>query len=184
MERLAKTGDVRAEAWFALMLQNRGRWAEAESWWARAAEKGNFFAIGSLARKHEHDREYEEAMRWYRRGAELGSPSSQTAYATYLARGEHVPQDKKEAVRWYSAAAKQGSRYAFLPLAKLLLEQSGAPVDRVEILALTIAATRDQDSLDGKMVAEADTLARHLRTQMSADDVTRAELRSRTFGAP
>ena len=38
MEEVARSVDVRAEAWMGLMLQNRGRRLEAKEWWRRAAD--------------------------------------------------------------------------------------------------------------------------------------------------
>ena len=56
MEEIANTGDVRAEAWMGVMLQNRGRRSEAKEWSRRAAEKGNRWAINRLANMHRADR--------------------------------------------------------------------------------------------------------------------------------
>jgi len=61
-----------------LMPQNRGRRLEAKEWLRRAAEKGNLWAIISLARMHLADKEDEEAARWFRRGADAGDLGAHT----------------------------------------------------------------------------------------------------------
>jgi TPR repeat protein len=84
MEEAARAADVRAEAWMGLMLQNRGRRLEAKEWWRRAAEKGDLWAIISLARMHLADKVDEEAARWFRRGADAGDLGAQHSYALLL----------------------------------------------------------------------------------------------------
>src|SRR5262245_40268904 len=119
MEKLAREGDVRAEAWMGLMMQQASRRAESKEGWGRAAEKGNKWAIGSLASMHLMDKEDEKAAYWYRRGAELGYPESQASLASLLLQGRGVATNEEEAVRLYKAAAAQGYPYAYFPLAQL-----------------------------------------------------------------
>jgi hypothetical protein len=61
MEKLARDGDVRAEAWMGLIMQQASRRSEAKEWWQRAAEKGNAWAIDSLAMMYLSDKEDEKA---------------------------------------------------------------------------------------------------------------------------
>lgn len=50
----------------------------------------------------------DEAVRAYRKGAELGQDVSQCNLANCYAKGEGVPQDFEQAVYWYRKAAEQG----------------------------------------------------------------------------
>lgn len=181
MERIAETGDVRAEAWMGLMLQNRGNRAASKKWWARAAAKGNRFAIGSLVRMHEDDRELDQAIRWLRHGAEIGDPSSQTDYAYALAAGRGVPRNSEEAFFWYSAAAKQHHSEAYLPLAELYSEGRGTSRDPVTALALADAALRKADSSDTKTERESKALIAKLHPELSREQQRQAEAIAKAY---
>jgi uncharacterized protein len=74
----------------------------AKEWWRRAAEKGNLWAITSLARPHLADKEDEEAARWSRRGADAGDLGAQHDYALLLLQGRGVIKNEQAAARWYS----------------------------------------------------------------------------------
>jgi TPR repeat protein len=135
MEEIARASNVRAEAWMGLMLQNKGRRLEAKVWWRRAAEKGDPWAISSLAAMHLTDKEDEEAVRWYKRGAELGELDAQNTYAWLLLQGRGVDKDEQAAAREYLAAALRGHGYSILDVAKLYASGTGVTRDPVEAYA-------------------------------------------------
>lgn len=55
-----------------------------------------------------NNKEYGEALRWYRKAADQGSAKAQTGIAEQYLKGEGVPRDPTEALRWYLKAAEQG----------------------------------------------------------------------------
>ena len=150
MEEIARTGDVRAEAWMGLIKQQAGHRREAKEWWRRAAEKNNRWAITSLAEMHRWDGEAEGALYWYRRGAENGNPENQVTLAWFLLEGTWgFPLDPWEAFRWYAAAASQRYHYAYLPVAELKAAGIGTERNRVEAYAFAeLAETVRRDSSD------------------------------------
>lgn len=89
--------------------------ALSSSYIMRAAEAGEVKAIASLAVRYADGtglpRSYSEAMRWARRGAELGSPEAANFIGALLGStryGGGVP-DVPLAVAWIAKAAAMGS---------------------------------------------------------------------------
>ena len=52
--------------------------------------------------------DYSEAVKWYRKAAELGNASGQTDLGYMYLNGYGVSKDYTEAVKWYRKAARQG----------------------------------------------------------------------------
>ena len=69
-----------------------------------------------------------EAVRLYRKSAELGLPEAQFQLGASYANGLGVAQDWREAARWYRKAAEQGHAKAQLALG--LCYQTGLGVER------------------------------------------------------
>lgn len=183
MEDIARTGDVRAETWLALMLQNRARRTEAKEWWAKAAEKDNAWAIGSLAQMHHRDGENEEAATWLRLGAEAGHPSLQIRFADVLLRGRGIEKDERAAAHWLSAAAAQGDRHAYLPLAKLYASESGIDPDPIEAYALATIAEAILTDSDFEREGEARKLRARLTSELTSEDRQAGLLRAHQIRA-
>ncbi|MEO5339676.1 MAG: sel1 repeat family protein [Magnetococcus sp. MYC-9] len=53
-------------------------------------------------------RDYGEAMRWFRLAAEQGDAEAQNSVGTLYDNGKGVPKDYQEAARWFRLAANQG----------------------------------------------------------------------------
>jgi Sel1 repeat len=176
MEEIARTGDVRAEAWMGLMLQNGSRREESKVWWRKAADKGNLWAISVLGRMLIADKQDEEAAYWYRRGAEIGDTSSQETYASLLLVGRGVAKDERAAARWLSAAAGQRSRYAYLPRAELYAEGRGVERDPVEAYALAAIAEAVLDGSDFEPERQAGELKTRLAEELSPKSIRAALL--------
>ncbi len=66
-----------------------------------------FMSVFSSAREREDD-----AVKWLRRAAKLGSANAQNQLGTRYAEGLGMSRDKVEAARWYKQAAEQGDMYA------------------------------------------------------------------------
>ena len=57
-------------------------------------------------------RNFTEAVKWYRKGAELGNADAQDCLGECYCRGIGVAEDVEEAIKWYNKAAEQGHAQA------------------------------------------------------------------------
>jgi TPR repeat protein len=179
MQEIAESGDVRAQAWMGLMLQNQGRRAESKQWWLRAAERGNLWAMTSLAQMASTDGDIVEATKWVRRGAEAGHASSQASYGNLLATGRGVEKDEREAVRWYIEALSRGERRVSLSLAEAYDQGKGVPRDAVEAYALATVAESAISSSDEDGRQQAAKLKARLSEELSPEREEQAARRAR-----
>jgi TPR repeat protein len=74
----------------------------------RQAEQGDVEAMTCLGVEYLDQKNYEEAIRWWRKAAEQNFPGAQVMLGAAFDYGNGVKQDKGEAVRWYRMAADQG----------------------------------------------------------------------------
>ena len=58
------------------------------------------------------ERDYYEAVKWYRKAAAQGHASAQNNLGACYEYGQGVEKDLKEAVKWYMMAAEQGNAKA------------------------------------------------------------------------
>ena len=65
------------------------------------------------------DKDYIEAVKWYRKSAEQGNSSAQSNLADCYKNGYGVSKDISEAVKWYRKAAEQGNESAKKKLKEL-----------------------------------------------------------------
>ena len=88
------------------------------------ADKGYLAAFANIGGTYQFDLgNYAEALKWYRRGAELEDVSSQTHLAEMYLEGWGVRRDLREALRWYMPSA--GSGYALSEYKVGLVYQQG-----------------------------------------------------------
>ena len=101
-----------------------------------AAEKNYAAAFANIGGTYQFDLgNYSEALKWYRRGAELGDISSQTHLAEMYLEGWGVERDLQQALRWYQPAANQ--RYPLAEYKIGLIYQRGdrtVPRDRAKAI--------------------------------------------------
>ncbi|MBR5333801.1 MAG: toll/interleukin-1 receptor domain-containing protein, partial [Alistipes sp.] len=69
-----------------------------------AYNKGNDYYVG----RNGKTKSYEEAVKWYRKAAEMGHATSQYNLGYCYENGHGVTKDYSEAVKWYRKAAEQG----------------------------------------------------------------------------
>lgn len=177
MEEIARTGDVRAEAWMGLIKQQAGQRREAKEWWRRAAEKNHSWAITSLAEMHRWDGESVQMQYWYRRSAENGNPHDQVALAWYLLKGKWgFPLDPWQAFHWFSAAAAQRLAEAYLAVAQLKADGVGTERNRVEAYAYAeiAEAVRGEDSAAETRMEKAKSLKEDLARNLRPDEIAQA----------
>jgi TPR repeat protein len=179
MQEIAESGDVRAQAWMGLMMLQQGRRAESKQWWLRAAERGNLWAMRSLAQMASIDGDIVEATKWVRRGAEAGDATSQASYGYALATGRGVEKDEREAVRWYTEAVSRGNLRAALSLAQAYDQGKGVARDAVEACALATVAESAMSSSDDDGRQQAAKLKARLAEELSPEREEQAARRTR-----
>lgn len=77
---------------------------------------------------HEN-KNYEEALRWYRYAAEEGSDYAQNALGNMYYYGEGTPVNYEAAVKWYRLSATQDNKYAQYNLASMYHKGEGVRKD-------------------------------------------------------
>lgn len=119
--RRALTGSIFLSLLLSACATPQSTWDMTESQRIRAANSGNMAAIRSLQTSNyylkdrsQKYRSQEEVMKWVRKGAEVGDPSSQYRMALYLLYGNEkesgVARNPTEAQRLASAAADNMKR--------------------------------------------------------------------------
>jgi TPR repeat protein len=89
--------------------------------------------IGNRFRNGEGvDRDYKEAVQWYRKAAEQDYEGAQNNLAAMYEKGLGVPKDEHEALKWYRRAAEQGNVYAQHSLGSMYRDGRGGPRDHGE----------------------------------------------------
>ena len=104
--------------------------------WHRLAESGNARAQYNLAMMYANgygvERDYAEAVKWYRKSAEQGVATAQNNLAGMYANGYGVERDYAEAVKWYRKSAEQGVATAQNNLAGMYANGYGVERDYAE----------------------------------------------------
>jgi TPR repeat protein len=108
-----------------------------------AAEQGNLIAMADLGWHYMYglgvERDYDEALKWLRRGVEHDERFSEEHLGEMYKHGWGVPRDDVEAVKWFRRSADQGYRGAQYSLALMLLAGRGVardPAAAEELLSL------------------------------------------------
>jgi TPR repeat protein len=92
----------------------------AMDWFKKAAAQGDvqaYYQLGSLpletayyARTPDtYDLALPNAIKWFRKAAELGDHTGEVCLGIMIGRGKGVPKDEAEGLRWLQKAADQGS---------------------------------------------------------------------------
>ena len=135
----------------------RQDYSEAVKWYRKATEQGHAEAKGrlrtaemfmdayndrpeaqfELAQAYENgdgdvERDLPEALKWYRRAAELGHVEAQRKLSEWYFKGEVVEEDRVEAVKWCRKAAEQGHAESQNVLGRCYSEGWGVEQDRTE----------------------------------------------------
>ena len=97
------------------MMVGQGKIAVSE--FKKAAAEGHIEATYSLGYMYENavggiEKDYSEALKWYRRAVDLGDPKSQYMLASMYNRGRGVEIDQEQAVSYYQMSADQGYAWA------------------------------------------------------------------------
>jgi len=88
-----------------------------------AADQGYLVAFANIGGTYQFDLgNFGEALKWYRRGAELGDVSSQSHLAEMYLEGWGVERDLSEALRWYQPSAANGYSLAQYKIGLIYLQ--------------------------------------------------------------
>jgi tetratricopeptide (TPR) repeat protein len=74
--------------------------------------------------------DYEEAVKWYRKGAEQGYAKAQSNLGYMYYEGYGVTRDYREAIKWYRKSAEQGNADAQYNLGEMYQNGKGVPANR------------------------------------------------------
>ena len=99
-----------------------GQYAKARELWLPLAQSGDVRAQYALGRLYEKgkgmERDFEQALVWYRKAAEKEHPDSQYRLAVGYAYGLGIKKDEGEALSWLRKAANNGQKRAQKVLAQ------------------------------------------------------------------
>ena len=94
-----------------------------------AAKKGDAKAQLELGMRSVKEKDYAEAVKWFRKAADKGNAEAQCMLGVCYAKGQGVEKDPKQAVGWYRKAADQGQKEAQGNLAQCYTDGQGVPKD-------------------------------------------------------
>ncbi len=130
---LAQQGNADAQTSLGFMYQNAQGTAKdvdtARSWYEKAAQKKQPFALFNLALHHMNSGDQFQAHALFLEAAILEVPPAQYEVALMLERGLGCVQNYSEAAFWYEEAAKRGHGEAFNNLGVLYKEGHGVEQD-------------------------------------------------------
>lgn len=104
---------------------------EAEHWYQSAADHGNVVAECNLASLYFRQRDFPQALIWFRVAAHSSDPTAQEDLAWMHYTGTGTARDYSEAAKWVRLAAEQSNPRAQLDLAYLYEQGKGVPLDPV-----------------------------------------------------
>jgi TPR repeat protein len=107
---------------------------EAKRWFIKSAQLGFVDAMTMTGVKHGQDRDYVEAMHWFRIAAEKQDPGAMFMVADLYRYGLGVATDYGEAMRWSLKAAQVGDVQAMKLIGEMYEKGLGVPTDKSEAL--------------------------------------------------
>jgi len=134
LQKLAETGDMRAQYYLGNLYYNLLEDYEiASKWYLKAAKQGFAMAqnnLGSMYRKGEGvPQDHERAIYWYRKAAEQNLALGQNSLGWVYYRGVGIPKDYEQAIYWFRKAAEQNLALGQNILAKMYHHGDGVPKD-------------------------------------------------------
>nr|WP_321459731.1 tetratricopeptide repeat protein [uncultured Cohaesibacter sp.] len=126
---------------------------KAEGYFHQADEAGDMKAARYIGLHALEVKDFAEAARWFKKGAEAGDITSQYHLGRAYELGEGVERDFAAALQWYSKAAERGDFIAsdgMVGLASLYEHGEGVPVDHAKAKELYQKAA-DQGNVIAKM---------------------------------
>ena len=125
------------------MLRERERVASlpAQRPTAPSTDQGDAIAHFNLGNKYRDGqgvaRDYEEAVKWYRKAADQGNAGAQAELGRMYQNGWGVAKDYQEALKWYRKAIDQGNAHGQAGLGRMYQNGFGVAKDYQEALKCT-----------------------------------------------
>jgi tetratricopeptide (TPR) repeat protein len=114
LEKKARDGIAMAQVLFGMQLQAEKSFAEAASWYRKAAEQGDRNGMRDLGVLYRDGtglpKDPSQAMSWFRKAADLGDVDALYAIGNLYSDGIGVAKDEVAAVEWYRKGAAQGDK--------------------------------------------------------------------------
>lgn len=136
-------------AYFYLKAQklHTDSYNNATQMYVKAAEKGDDIAMLSLATSYYHgkggvEQDFQMAMKWYLKAAELGNADAMDNIGALYEEGEGVEIDYVKALTWYKKAAERGSEQAAFYAGKMYYEGLGVTKDLIVARQYFLQAAR------------------------------------------
>ncbi|MBF0583913.1 MAG: sel1 repeat family protein [Magnetococcales bacterium] len=128
-------------------------------------------------------RDYGEAMRWFRLAADQGDAEAQNGVGTLYDNGKGVPKDYHEAARWFRLAADQGHVLARRNLGWMYEKGQGFKRDYVLSYMWQYLAEKARIEQQGKSGGGVDQcrLCDAVARKMTPEQVARAQERAREW---
>lgn len=143
LSRWLSTGDAQTQLMFTRMGFSKQDTLHLAKAWAIENEKDARlnFQVGHLYNFRysalESNEKDIEALKWFRKAAELGDPSSQNIVAHLYEKGDWgIKQDPQKAIEWYKKAIASGDNDAPMNLAKIYYKGVLTEVDYKKALSL------------------------------------------------
>jgi TPR repeat protein len=154
---------------------------EAEYWYRKAAEQGNFSGTNSLSLLYpDVPPDYKKVLSVNRKAAKQGDADAMMTIGMMYATGKGVPKDDKEAAVWFRNAAEQGHEEAIFQIGMWYAKGRGVPQSKIVAYAI-LAFFGDGDSLTAYLVP--DQLTR-LAAVMSNAEIEAAQALARELAKP
>jgi len=136
--RVAETGNAEVQVDYADALVEEQSYADAATWYRKAADRGNARAEADLGYAYLGgvgvSKDYAEAMKWNRKAADQGNAMAQNDLGYTYVKGLGVDKDYVEAMKWYRKAAEQGNVMAQKALGHIYASGVGGTKNYVEAL--------------------------------------------------
>lgn len=133
------------------------------SYFVKAMEAGSIKAIDKIGFMYQYGygvtKNKSEAVKWYRRGSELGDADSMNSLADCLLKGIGIDKDIDEAIQWYRKAAELGSYNQVKELATCLIRYQDNESEAFEWLKKSAGNYSLIDSLMHDSETDAETSA-------------------------
>ena len=114
-------------------------YAQALSWYRKAAEQGNAGGQTGLGRMYVYGQgipqDYAQALSWYRKAAEQGYATGQANLGLMYVNGWGVPPDYAQALSWFRKAAEQGNAGGQVGLGAMYTSGQSVPQDYAQALS-------------------------------------------------
>jgi TPR repeat protein len=179
----AERGEARAQNDLGWLLHDgllglEKDYAQAVSWFRKAADQGYAHAQCNLGRAYEEgngvNQDYAEAIKWFRKAAEQDHAPAQINLGMCYAKGKGVKKDFTVAAQWFRKAAEQGEAKAQNNLGYCYNHGLGVPTNAIAALKwFTLSANQGDEVAKRAMNS--------LERGLSAEEVAKGRELARNF---